>query len=69
MPLGVTYQNTQLSDEEAWDVAAYINSQTRPHKDLSQDWPKIADKPFDHPFDPILTLFQNCNINTVFQSY
>ncbi|MDI9874037.1 c-type cytochrome [Flectobacillus rivi] len=52
MPLGVTYQNTQLSDEEAWDVAAYINSQTRPHKDLSQDWPKIADKPFDHPFGP-----------------
>lgn len=52
MPLGVTYQNTQLSDEEAWDVAAYINSQIRPHKDLSQDWPKIADKPFDHPFGP-----------------
>jgi len=52
MPLGVTFQNTQLSDEEAWDVAAYINSQIRPHKDLSQDWPKIGDKPFDHPFGP-----------------
>jgi len=40
------------TDEEAWDVAAYVNSQSRPSKDLSADWPKIAAKPVDHPFGP-----------------
>ncbi|MFL0163002.1 c-type cytochrome [Aquirufa salirivi] len=52
MPLGATYENAQLTDEEAWDVAAYINSMPRPSMDLSKDWPKIAKKPFDHPFGP-----------------
>jgi thiosulfate dehydrogenase len=52
MPLGSTYSSPQLSDEEAWDVAAYVNSMPRPSKDLSNDWPKIAKKPFDHPFGP-----------------
>lgn len=52
MPFGVTYQSPQLSDEEAWDVAAYVNSMPRPSKDLSQDWPNLAGKPFDHPFGP-----------------
>lgn len=52
MPLGVTYDKPQLTDEEAWDVAAYINSQPRPTKDLSKDWPNLAGKPFDHPFGP-----------------
>ncbi len=52
MPFGVTYERTQLSDQEAWDVAAYINSKPRPTKDLSNDWPNLAGKPFDHPFGP-----------------
>lgn len=52
MPLGVDYETTQLSDEEAWDVAAYVNSQPRPSKDLSSDWPNISKKPVDHPFGP-----------------
>jgi thiosulfate dehydrogenase len=52
MPLGVTYQNPQLTDEEAWDLAAFVNSQPRPSKDLSKDWPKLGGKPFDHPFGP-----------------
>ena len=52
MPLGVTFQKPQLTDEEAWDVAAFINTQPRPSKDLSKDWPNIAGKPFDHPFGP-----------------
>jgi thiosulfate dehydrogenase len=52
MPQGTTYAKPQLSDEEAWDVAAYVNSMPRPEKDLSSDWPKIAKKPFDHPFGP-----------------
>lgn len=52
MPLGATYERPQLTDEEAWDVAAYINSQPRPAMDVSRDWPNIAGKPFDHPFGP-----------------
>ena len=52
MPFGANYQNTQLSDEEAWDVAAFVNSQPRPKKDISKDWPDISKKPFDHPFGP-----------------
>lgn len=52
MPFGVTFEKTQLTDEEAWDVAAFINSQPRPTKDLSKDWPNLAGKPFDHPFGP-----------------
>jgi thiosulfate dehydrogenase len=52
MPFGANYDSPQLTDEQAWDVAAYINSQVRPTKDLSKDWPKIGGKPFDHPFGP-----------------
>lgn len=53
MPFGATYDNPQLTDEEAWDVAAYINSQPRPgHPFLGTDWPDIGKKPYDHPFGP-----------------
>jgi len=52
MPLGASHDAPILTDEEAWDVAAYVNSQPRPKKDISQDWPEISKKPFDHPFGP-----------------
>jgi thiosulfate dehydrogenase len=52
MPWGASHHNTQLSDEEAWDVAAFVNSQPRPIKIFKEDWPNIAAKPFDHPFGP-----------------
>jgi thiosulfate dehydrogenase len=58
MPFGATYQSPQLSDEEAWDVAAFVNSQPRPaHPFLKTDWPKIEKKPFDHPFGPYADTF------------
>jgi thiosulfate dehydrogenase len=57
MPFGVDYTNAQLSDEEAWNVAAYVNSQPRPTKDISKDWPKISGKPVDHPFGPYADTF------------
>ena len=41
-----------LTNEEAWDVAAFISSMSRPSRDLSGDWPDISKKPFDHPFGP-----------------
>lgn len=52
MPLGATFERPMLTDEESWDVAAYVNSMPRPGKDLSQDWPDISKKPIDHPFGP-----------------
>lgn len=52
MPLGANSQNAILTDEEAWDIAAYINSMPHPAKDLSKDWPDISKKPVDHPFGP-----------------
>ena len=57
MPLGATYENPQLSDEESWDIAAYVESLDRPLKDLSQDWPDISKKPVDHPFGPFSDSF------------
>lgn len=53
MPLNQASHNAPaLTDEESWDVAAFINSQPRPKKDLSGDWPNISKKPIDHPFGP-----------------
>ncbi|MCW3103751.1 MAG: cytochrome [Bacteroidetes bacterium] len=57
MPFGASYDAPQLSAEEAWDVAAYVNSQQRPAKDLALDWPKIEGKPVDHPFGPYVDSF------------
>jgi thiosulfate dehydrogenase len=58
MPFGANYQNPQLSDEEAWDLAAFVNTQPRPkHPFLDTDWPKIEKKPFDHPFAPYKDTF------------
>lgn len=57
MPLGVNHENTQLTDEEAWDVAAFVNSQPRPHKNVPKDWPDISKKPIDHPFGPYADSF------------
>lgn len=52
MPYGVDHDNPLLSVEEAWDVAAYISSMPRPHKEFAGDWPDIKHKPVDHPFGP-----------------
>ena len=57
MPQGVTHQSTQLSDEEAWNVSAYILSQPRPHMNVPNDWPDKSKKPFDHPFGPYADSF------------
>lgn len=53
MPFNLsTHSNPKLTSEEAWDLAAFVNNQPRPSKDLSKDWPDISKKPFDHPFGP-----------------
>jgi thiosulfate dehydrogenase len=44
MPLGASHDNSSVTDEEAWDLAAFVNSQPRPKKDIKKDWPKIEKK-------------------------
>jgi thiosulfate dehydrogenase len=57
MPFGVSHDSPQLTDEESWDVASYIISQPRPHKNVPKDWPDISKKPIDHPFGPYVDKF------------
>jgi thiosulfate dehydrogenase len=53
MPFGTaTHEKPQLSNEETWDVAAYVNSQPRPVKLFRGDWPDISKKAIDYPFGP-----------------
>ncbi len=47
----------KLTEEECWDVAAFVNSQPRPHKDQSNDWPKYDKKPLDFAFAPYADSF------------
>ncbi|MBT5032176.1 MAG: c-type cytochrome [Proteobacteria bacterium] len=54
MPLG----NTDLSDDESYDVSAYINSQSRPEKSgLENDYPDLTRKPVDSPYPPYADQF------------
>lgn len=49
MPLG----QPDLTDDEAFDVAAYINSKERPHMaNLEKDYPDRKTKPVDGPYGP-----------------
>jgi thiosulfate dehydrogenase len=57
MPFGANWKEPQLTNEEAWDLAAFINSQPRPQKFFPYDWPNIAKKPVDHPFGPFADPF------------
>ena len=47
-----SYDKPVLTDDEAWDVSAYVLSLPRPSRDISADWPDISKKPIDHPFGP-----------------
>jgi thiosulfate dehydrogenase len=57
MPFDAPQRARFLTDEEAWDVAAFINSQPRPNKEYKKDWPAISGKPVDHPFGPYIDNF------------
>ena len=49
MPLG----KPDLTDDDAFDVAAFINSKPRPHMaNLDRDYPDRATKPIDGPYGP-----------------
>ena len=49
MPLG----EPTLTDDEAFDVAAYINAQPRPQMaNIEADYPDKTTKPVDNPYGP-----------------
>ena len=52
MPPDATYTNPKLTEEDAWDVAAFINAQPHPMKMFASDWPVVKAKPVDYPFGP-----------------
>lgn len=54
MPLG----NANLNDDQAFDVAAFINSKPRPEmKDLDRDYPDRSKKPIDTGYAPFADPF------------
>jgi thiosulfate dehydrogenase len=58
MPVGTTFDAPTLNDDQAYDVAGYINSQSRPHKaDLDKDFPNLLQKPVDAPYSPYIDGF------------
>lgn len=57
MPFGTSYPDAQLSDAQAWDVAAFVNTQARPHKNQSKDYPDLKKKPLDASFGPYADSF------------
>jgi len=53
MPYGTTFDTPVLSDADAYDVAAYMNSLERPIKpNLDRDFPNKLQKPVDAPYGP-----------------
>ena len=54
---GTSHWSPFLTQEQAWDVAAFVNSQPRPHKDSSKDYPDLKKKPFDTPYGPYADSF------------
>jgi thiosulfate dehydrogenase len=58
MPFGTSFQAPVLSVADAFDVAAFINSQPRPHKaGLDADFPNRLRKPVDAPYAPFVGPF------------
>ena len=52
-----TYDHPKLTDEEACDVAAYVNSQPRPLNKYKNDFPDISKKFIDDPAGPYVDTF------------
>jgi thiosulfate dehydrogenase len=58
MPNGTTYDQPTLSVEEAWDVAAYVDSMNRPQEaHLDDDFPVRTEKPADAGYPPYIDGF------------
>lgn len=57
MPYGATVEKPILTDEEAWDVSAFINSQIRPKWVGKLPFPHLYEKSFDFPIGPYADSF------------
>lgn len=57
MPFKQANHDHILSSEEAWDIAAFVNSQPRPSFNTPSDWPHLVAKPVDYPFGPYMDSF------------
>lgn len=58
MPFGTVYNQPVLTDEEAYDVAGYINQQVRPEKrNREADFPNLTKKPVSTPYGPYADTF------------
>lgn len=56
MPLGTEHGKPQVTDEQAYDVAAFVLSHPRPVKaDLERDFPARWNKPVDAALPPYVT--------------
>lgn len=58
MPNGTTWQTPMLSDQDAWDVAAFVQAQPRPRKaNLDRDYPVALQRPADSGYGPYVDGF------------
>jgi thiosulfate dehydrogenase len=58
MPIGTTFSAPVLTEEEAYDVAAYFVGQKRPEMaNLDKDFPVRLQKPIDTPYGPYADQF------------
>lgn len=58
MPFGASAENPILTDEEAYDVAGYIDSMERPIKQgVEKDYPTLKLKPISSPYPPYADTF------------
>lgn len=55
--LQASHEAPVLTSEQAWDVAAFVNSQPRPVFNQQADWQNVALKPVDFPFGPYADTF------------
>jgi len=53
MPNGTSWTVPALSEADAWDVAAFVQPQPRPHKaNLDRDYPVALERPVDSGYGP-----------------
>jgi thiosulfate dehydrogenase len=58
MPLGTRFDAPVLTDEDAYDVAGFVNSQSRPEmENLDKDFPNRLQKQVDTPYGPYVDGF------------
>ncbi len=58
MPNGTTWQTPVLSEQDSWDVGAFVQAQPRPQKaNLDRDYPVALERPADSGYGPYVDGF------------